>query len=233
MVGASVGAVVAGAYASGNTDAFEQWISGLQPGRHHPPAGRQMTGGFLQGNSLMGAIEKRIGNPNIEDLRDSPSLAWLPNWAPAARSGCARARCWTPAGRRSRCRAVRAVALHPDRLLIDGGVVNPVPVSLARAMGGDVVIAVNLNGDLIGRHFFVHGSTEEISDEESERELAEIEQGQPDCALGGQDEGGFRRAAGFLHFLAAPQKPGPRAVRRDRRLDRHHAGPHHALTHVG
>ena len=71
-------------------------------------------------------------------------------------------------------------------------------------MGGDVVIAVNLNGDLIGRHF-VHGSTEEISDEESERELArDRRQGQPDCALGGQDEG-----AGFgvrldSHF-AAPQ----------------------------
>lgn len=32
--------------------------------------------------------------------------------------------------------------------LVDGGLVNPVPVSLVRAMGGDIVIAVNLNGDL-------------------------------------------------------------------------------------
>jgi NTE family protein len=62
-----------------------------------------------------------------------------------------------------------------DKLLVDGGLVNPVPVSLARAMGGEVVIAVNLNGDLIGRHFFVHREEAEVSEEDSERLLAEIE----------------------------------------------------------
>lgn len=38
-----------------------------------------------------------------------------------------------------------------DRWLVDGGLSNPVPVSLCRALGADVVIAVNLNGDLLGR----------------------------------------------------------------------------------
>ncbi len=38
-----------------------------------------------------------------------------------------------------------------ERWCIDGGVVNPVPVSLCRALGADVVIAVNLNSDLIAR----------------------------------------------------------------------------------
>jgi NTE family protein len=38
-----------------------------------------------------------------------------------------------------------------------------------------VVIAVNLNGDLIGRHFFVHRGDEDVSDEDSERALADIE----------------------------------------------------------
>jgi NTE family protein len=37
------------------------------------------------------------------------------------------------------------------RWLIDGGLVNPVPVSLCRVLGADLVIAVNLNGDVIGR----------------------------------------------------------------------------------
>lgn len=41
---------------------------------------------------------------------------------------------------------------HADRWLVDGGLVNPVPVSVCRALGADVVIAVNLNGDLVGRH---------------------------------------------------------------------------------
>jgi NTE family protein len=38
-----------------------------------------------------------------------------------------------------------------ERWLVDGGLVNPVPVSLCRALGADIVIAVNLNGDLLGR----------------------------------------------------------------------------------
>ncbi|MCK9504286.1 MAG: patatin-like phospholipase RssA [Porticoccaceae bacterium] len=40
-----------------------------------------------------------------------------------------------------------------DKWLVDGGLVNPVPVSVCRALGADVVIAVNLNGDLVGRHW--------------------------------------------------------------------------------
>jgi NTE family protein len=43
-------------------------------------------------------------------------------------------------------------ARHSDCWLMDGGLVNPVPVSVCRALGADVVIAVNLNGDIVGRH---------------------------------------------------------------------------------
>ncbi|MBV1869883.1 MAG: patatin-like phospholipase RssA [Gammaproteobacteria bacterium] len=39
---------------------------------------------------------------------------------------------------------------HQGKWLVDGGLVNPVPVSLCRALGADIVIAVNLNGDLVG-----------------------------------------------------------------------------------
>ena len=40
-----------------------------------------------------------------------------------------------------------------NRWLVDGGLVNPVPVSVCRALGADIVIAVNLNGDIVGKHF--------------------------------------------------------------------------------
>jgi len=40
-----------------------------------------------------------------------------------------------------------------DRWLVDGGLVNPVPVSVCKALGADIVIAVNLNGDIVGKHF--------------------------------------------------------------------------------
>jgi len=42
---------------------------------------------------------------------------------------------------------------HDDRWLVDGGLVNPVPVSVCRALGADIVIAVNLNGDIVGKNF--------------------------------------------------------------------------------
>jgi len=38
-----------------------------------------------------------------------------------------------------------------EHWLVDGGLVNPVPVSVARALGADIVIAVNLNADILGR----------------------------------------------------------------------------------
>jgi NTE family protein len=37
---------------------------------------------------------------------------------------------------------------HAGQWLVDGALVNPVPVSLCRALGADVVIAVNLNADM-------------------------------------------------------------------------------------
>ena len=46
----------------------------------------------------------------------------------------------------------RAPVLREGSVLVDGGLVNPVPVSLARAMGADVLIAVDLSSDILGRH---------------------------------------------------------------------------------
>ncbi len=40
-----------------------------------------------------------------------------------------------------------------DKWVVDGGLSNPVPVSVCRALGAEVIIAVNLNGDLLGRRF--------------------------------------------------------------------------------
>jgi NTE family protein len=137
----------------------------------------KMTGGgFLQGKSLMGAIGKQIGDPKIEDLD-------IPYACIATELGSGR-EIWLREGSLlDACRASIALPgmFAPSRtddgqLLVDGGLVNPVPVSLARAMGGDIVIAVNLNGDLIGRHFFVHDPDDDSDDEEAERELAEIEE---------------------------------------------------------
>ena len=41
---------------------------------------------------------------------------------------------------------------YEQRWMLDGGLVKPVPVSACRAQGADVVIAVNLNAQLVGAH---------------------------------------------------------------------------------
>jgi NTE family protein len=51
-----------------------------------------------------------------------------------------------------------------DTWLLDGGLVNPVPVSLCRALGADIIVAVDLNGDVLGRRF--------VEDEPSESTLS-------------------------------------------------------------
>jgi len=177
IAGTSVGAVVGGAYASGNLDDFEEWVCSLGRVDIIRLLDAKMTGGgFLQGKSLMNAIRKQIGDPNIEDLN-------IPYACVATELGTGREFWFREGSLLDACRASIALpgmfapSRHaPDRLLVDGGLVNPVPVSLARAMGADIVIAVNLNGDLIGRHFFIHGGEDQVSDEESERQLIEYEE---------------------------------------------------------
>lgn len=177
VTGASVGSIVAGAYASGNLDVFEDWVSGLGRVDIIRLLDAKMTGGgFLQGKSLMSAIKKQIGDPDIAELN-------IPYACVATELSTGR-EVWLREGSLlDACRASIALPglfapsrLATGNLLVDGGLVNPVPVSLARAMGANVVIAVNLNGDLIGRHFFIHGTDETTSEEESERLLAEIEE---------------------------------------------------------
>ncbi|MDO9060052.1 MAG: patatin-like phospholipase family protein, partial [Bradyrhizobium sp.] len=46
-----------------------------------------------------------------------------------------------------------------DRWLVDGALVNPVPVSAARAMGAEIVIAANLSSDIFSTTIYGHGPT--------------------------------------------------------------------------
>jgi len=212
VVGTSVGSVVGGAYASGNLESFEDWISGLGRVDIIRLLDARMTGGgFLQGNSLMAAIEKRIGDPNIEDLPmpfacvatelDTGREVWLREGSllDACRASIALPGMFAPS------------RFREDKLLVDGGLVNPVPVSLARAMGGDLVIAVNLNGDLIGRHFFVHQEEEGVSVEDSDRKLADIEDKDSTIARwAARMKAGFGvRLDAYISSLRSKETPGP------------------------
>ena len=150
--GTSVGAVVGAAYAAGKLEGFERWVRKLTRRKilAYLDVGL-VTGGFIEGRRLAQVFLDNFGDVGFDELE-------LPFAAVATELYSGQER-WLRSG--SVVEALRAsVALpglftpakvHGD-LLVDGGLVNPVPVSLCYAMGAEVVIGVNLNGDLVGRH---------------------------------------------------------------------------------
>lgn len=143
--GASVGALVAAAYASGQLEVLEAWVSQLTKIDVWRLLDTTFSGGgVMRGNRLMRAIGEQIEDRRIEELPVK--------FAAVAADLNTGLEVWLRDG--SMLNAVRASSGMPglfspmwyqNRWMIDGGVVNPVPVSLCRALGADYVIAVNLN----------------------------------------------------------------------------------------
>ncbi len=144
VTGASVGALVAAACANGRLEDLERWVVSLtQRDVWLLVDAFFRGGGLMTGNRLMRAVAEHIGDPPIEKLPIA--------FGAVATDLYTGEEVWLREG--SMMAAVRASSGLPglfapswyqDRWLIDGGVVNPVPVSLCRALGADVVIAVDL-----------------------------------------------------------------------------------------
>ena len=152
VCGTSIGALVGGAHVLGARERLEQWVLGLSRRDVVSFMDFSLGGGLLKGEKLVSFLRGQADDRAIETL-DTPFAAA----ATALHTG---AEVWLRQG--SVLDAVRAsIALpglftpvwHDGRLLVDGGLVNPVPVSLVRALGADIVIAVDLNADLMGRHW--------------------------------------------------------------------------------
>ena len=159
VCGTSIGALVGAAYAAGELERFEQWLHGLGIADVLSFMDVGLNGGMIKGERLMNFFRRNFSDRPIEDLPMPFGVV-----ATALHSG---AEVWLREG--STIEAVRAsIALpalftpvvHEGRLLIDGGLVNPVPVSLARAMGADIVIAVDLSSDIPGRHLHKEAEAE-------------------------------------------------------------------------
>lgn len=152
VCGTSIGALVGAAYAAGELDRLERWVLGLGVREVVGLMDVSLTSGLLKGERLMDFFRRHFADRAIEELP-------MP-FAAVATSLHSGAEIWLRSG--STLDAVRASIALPglftpvlqgDLLLADGGLVNPVPVSLARAMGADVLIAVDLGSDILGRRF--------------------------------------------------------------------------------
>ncbi|MFP5472759.1 MAG: patatin-like phospholipase family protein [Gammaproteobacteria bacterium] len=150
VCGTSIGALVGAIYAAGRLDWLEDWVRKLTWSGTVAMLDLKMGGGLIEGGKLLKFFREHLQDPDFADLPKAfgcvaTELAtgrevWLREGPviDAVRASMALPGLFTP-------------TQQEDRLLVDGGLVNPIPVSLCRAMGADLVIAVDLNWDLIGR----------------------------------------------------------------------------------
>jgi NTE family protein len=151
IAGTSIGAVVGGCYAAGKLDQVERFALSLTKRRVFAMMDLSFSGASLiTGSRLRNALEQELKGVLIEDLP-------MPFAAVATEVGTGH-EIWLQRGPLDV--AIRASYALPGifepvrvgaRYLFDGALVNPVPVTVCRALGADFVIAVNVVADTMYR----------------------------------------------------------------------------------
>ena len=151
VAGTSIGAVVGGCHVAGRLDDVEEFARSLTRRRVFGYLDFNMTGsGLITGQRLRDRLVNHLGDMTIESLETQFT-------AVATEIGTGH-EIWLSRGRL--VDAIRASYALPGifkpvnvggRWLFDGALVNPVPVSVCRALGARYVIAINLNADMCGR----------------------------------------------------------------------------------
>lgn len=147
VAGCSIGALVGAAYACDRLDALEKWVTAFR----YWDVLRLMDlswrrGGLLRGERVFSHFGQLLPVDQIEACnRRFASVAtnlstgrelWFTE---GDLNQAIRASCSIP--------GLMAPVMHNGYWLVDGAVVNPVPISLTRALGADIVIAVDLQHD--------------------------------------------------------------------------------------
>jgi len=151
ICGTSVGALVGAFYASGQLDKLEQWVSGLAWTTVVRLMDLTWRGGLIRGTRLFDLFRRTFEDQDISQLpvtygAVATELAsgrelWLRDGKllDAVRASSAMPGLFTP-------------VIRDDMVVVDGGLVNPVPVSVCRALGADLVIAVDLSWGKLGAY---------------------------------------------------------------------------------
>jgi NTE family protein len=166
VVGTSIGAVVGSCYCAGLLDGLEVFARRLTRRKVFGLLDVNFTGGGLfSGNKLTKLLETEFKDRRIEDL--NPSFVCVTTELSTGHE------IWIRRGRLvSAIRASYAIPglfqpiLLNGRWLVDGAIVNPIPVSVCRAFGAEIVIAVNLSSDAFGRGTIIHDHPADAPDEQ-------------------------------------------------------------------
>lgn len=148
VTGCSAGSLVGAAYACGYLDEFEDWVCSLHWRDVMGLVDVTLSGGLVRGDKMLQFFRENDRDALIEDV-ERPYAAVATNMETGQevwlREGsileAVRASCTFP--------GLFAPVLRDGAWMLDGGLVNPLPVSLCRAMGADIVIAVDLNTHLV------------------------------------------------------------------------------------
>ncbi len=151
ITGCSVGALVGGCYLAGKLDELQEWATSLNKRKIISYLDMRLrSGGLIGGEKLVKEMRRYLGNPLIEKF-PIPYAAMTTDLVTGHEI-------WLQKG--DLIEAMRASISLPGifppvkyegRWLADGALVNPLPVAACRALGADMVIAVNLNADMIGK----------------------------------------------------------------------------------
>jgi NTE family protein len=178
--GTSIGALVGGCHVAGQLGPLEEFARSLNRRRLLGLIDfRFRSSGLIGDSKLEGMLYKYLGSQKVEDM--------VSTFVAVATELSTGHEVWLHEG--SLVQAIRASYALPGvfspvpidgRWLIDGAVVNPVPVSVTRALGARLVIAVNLNTDPFDpstRRNFAEGSSPfYVSSNPPPRVLPEVEE---------------------------------------------------------
>ena len=151
VCGTSIGALVGGIYASGQLEALERWVTSLAWSHVVRLMDLTWKGGLIRGQRLFNLFRSTFEDRGFGDLETrfgcvatelaSGREVWIQRGKllDAVRASIAMPGLFTP-------------VVRDGTVLVDGGLVNPVPVSMCRAFGAEIVIAVDLSWGKLGAY---------------------------------------------------------------------------------
>ncbi|MDI1226904.1 MAG: patatin-like phospholipase family protein [bacterium] len=150
--GTSMGALVGGAYLANRLDAVEEWAYTLTKFKvlSYLDFRVKSAGGLIGGEKLMKLMLDNFGDIRVEDL-PSPFIAITADLVTGHEVWLRRGKLVDVMRASFSLPGIFPPMYMNNRWLIDGALVNPVPVSACTASGARMTIAVNVSGDIIGK----------------------------------------------------------------------------------
>ncbi len=149
--GTSMGALIGGAYLANRLDAVEEWAYSLTKLKVLSYLDfRVKSSGLIGGDKLMKLMHNNFGDIRVEDL-PHPLIAIAVDMVTGHEVWMRKGRLVDVMRASFSLPGIFSPVFMNNRWLIDGALVNPVPVSACVATGARMTIAVNVNGDIIGK----------------------------------------------------------------------------------